>query len=190
MKYSVIFTTFITLALSSQPVSAGSIGDTYETGGILTKANMDNIKAAVNDNDVRINTNATNTGINTTDIATIQTTTTNNKFNSRITYRAPVLVHTAGNTHVQVLLRNTSATTCNAFVDETSNGQKIGENTFNVLIFIPSPSALSLPQTTRINFTSTTSTIVAATNMNFDASAFTYVNLSLSRDETNAFRHM
>ena len=54
MKYSVIFTTFITLTLSSQPVSAGSIGDTYETGGLLTKANMDNIKAAVNDNDSRV----------------------------------------------------------------------------------------------------------------------------------------
>ena len=51
MKYSVIFTTVIALALSSQLVTAGSITDTYTAGDTLTAAKMDNIKTAVNDND-------------------------------------------------------------------------------------------------------------------------------------------
>ena len=51
MKYSIIFTTVITLALTSQLVTAGSIADTYGTGDPLTAAKMNEIRDAVNDND-------------------------------------------------------------------------------------------------------------------------------------------
>lgn len=56
MKHRGIIVTAIAfvLTLTSQLVVAGSISDTYTTGEVLTKANMDNIKAAVNDNDTRI----------------------------------------------------------------------------------------------------------------------------------------
>jgi hypothetical protein len=50
MKYNVIFTTIIALAVSSQLIFAGEIADTYTAGDTLTAAKMDNIKAAVNDN--------------------------------------------------------------------------------------------------------------------------------------------
>lgn len=49
MKYRII--TIIALAFTSQLVNAGSITDTYTAGDTLTAAKMDNIKAAVNDND-------------------------------------------------------------------------------------------------------------------------------------------
>jgi hypothetical protein len=42
------------IACSTGVVHAGSIGDTYTTGDTLTAGKMDNIKAAVNDNDARI----------------------------------------------------------------------------------------------------------------------------------------
>ena len=54
MKYRIIFTTIITLALSSQFASAGSIGDTYTSGDTLTATTLNNIKSAVNDNDTNI----------------------------------------------------------------------------------------------------------------------------------------
>lgn len=53
MKHSVIFTTAIVMALSSQFVIAGSITDTYSTGDTLTSTQMNNIKTAVNDNDTK-----------------------------------------------------------------------------------------------------------------------------------------
>ena len=68
MKYSIIFTTVITLALTSQVVTAGSIADTYATGDTLTATNMENIKTAVNGNDGNIGTNTTAIGDNTTGI--------------------------------------------------------------------------------------------------------------------------
>ena len=51
MKQKTIFTSIIALALSSQLVSAGSITDTYVSGDTLTATILENIKAAVNDND-------------------------------------------------------------------------------------------------------------------------------------------
>ncbi len=45
----------VALALSSQLVSADSITDTYTTGDTLTAEKMDNIKAAVNDNNSKVN---------------------------------------------------------------------------------------------------------------------------------------
>ena len=50
MKLKIIFTSIIALALSSQLVTAGSITDTYATGDTLTATKLDNVKAAVNDN--------------------------------------------------------------------------------------------------------------------------------------------
>ena len=73
MKYSVIFTTVIALAVSSQLVNAGAITDTYTTGDTLTAAKMDNIKTAVNDNNDNIGANSTAIGVNVTNIATKQT---------------------------------------------------------------------------------------------------------------------
>ena len=56
MKYSIIFTTVIALALASQLVTAGTIAEDYGTppNKILTVDMMDEIKAAVNDNDSRV----------------------------------------------------------------------------------------------------------------------------------------
>ena len=71
MKYSIIFTTVITLALTSQLVTAGSIADTYAAGDTLTATKMENIKTAVNDNDNNINLNTTNIGINNDQISTL-----------------------------------------------------------------------------------------------------------------------
>jgi hypothetical protein len=70
MKYRNIYTTVIALALTltSQPVSAGSITDTYATGDTLTATKMDNIKDAVNDNNTKISGNTTAIGANTTAI--------------------------------------------------------------------------------------------------------------------------
>lgn len=48
MKYSIIITIALALSLSSQPITAGSIVDTYNTGDILTANKMNNIKDAVN----------------------------------------------------------------------------------------------------------------------------------------------
>ena len=69
MKYSIIFTTVITLALTSQVVTAGSIADTYATGDTLTATKMENIKTAVNDNDGNIITNTNGITANDSDIA-------------------------------------------------------------------------------------------------------------------------
>ena len=68
MKYSIIFTTVITLALTSQVVTAGSIADTYATGDTLTATKMENIKTAVNDNDGNVSTNTSNISSNTNEI--------------------------------------------------------------------------------------------------------------------------
>jgi hypothetical protein len=69
------------IACSAGVAHAGSIGDTYIAGDTLTAAKMDNIKAAVNDNDGRITTNTTDvdaltTTVNghTTSIGTLNTT--------------------------------------------------------------------------------------------------------------------
>lgn len=52
MKYRIIFTTVIVMALSSQLVFAGEITDpAYTTGDPLTATIMNNIRTAVNDND-------------------------------------------------------------------------------------------------------------------------------------------
>lgn len=51
MNFKAIITIISTVALHSQIVNAGSITDTYTTGDTLTATKMDNIKAAVNDND-------------------------------------------------------------------------------------------------------------------------------------------
>lgn len=72
MKYSIIFTTIITLALSSQVVTAGTIADPSATGEILTATKMNEIRDAVNDNNDRININTINIGANTSDIGTKQ----------------------------------------------------------------------------------------------------------------------
>ena len=69
MKYSVIFTTVITLALSNQLVFAGEITDTYAAGDTLTATKMDNIKTAVNGNDGNIITNTNGITANDSDIA-------------------------------------------------------------------------------------------------------------------------
>jgi hypothetical protein len=63
------------LACSAGVVHAGSIGDSYATGGTLTATNMDNIKSAVNDNDTRTTTNSTQITniINNTQAGTLKT---------------------------------------------------------------------------------------------------------------------
>ncbi len=98
MKQRIIITTL--LALVSQITAAGPITDTYTTGDTLTATKMDNIKAAINDNDIRINTNATDIGIlqsnksaaesNQVDVFSSKVLTTNNLTTvSSITITAP-----------------------------------------------------------------------------------------------------
>ena len=50
MKYGTITNVGIAVVLSSQSVWAGDITDTYNAGEPLTNTHLDNIKAAVNDN--------------------------------------------------------------------------------------------------------------------------------------------
>ena len=52
MKHIVVLS--IALTLTSTIVSAGAITDTYTAGDVLTAAKMDNIKAAVNDNNTNL----------------------------------------------------------------------------------------------------------------------------------------
>ncbi|MDH5612644.1 MAG: hypothetical protein OEY66_09350 [Gammaproteobacteria bacterium] len=59
MKYRVIIAASVALTLISQTATAGSIADTYTTGDTLTATTLDNIKAAVNDNDTNITANTT-----------------------------------------------------------------------------------------------------------------------------------
>lgn len=54
MKYRIIYTTIITMALTGQLVSAGDLTDTYATGDTLTATKMDNIKTAVNSKQDRV----------------------------------------------------------------------------------------------------------------------------------------
>jgi len=54
MKLKMIIATGITLVLSSQFVTAGTITDTYSAGDTLTTTTLDNIKTAVNDNNLNI----------------------------------------------------------------------------------------------------------------------------------------
>lgn len=58
MKFRNIIKTAIAFVftLTCQLVVAGTISDTYETGNVLTQENMDNIKAAVNDNATKTGT--------------------------------------------------------------------------------------------------------------------------------------
>ena len=76
MKNRLIIATSVALALSNQYAIAGSIADTYATGDTLTAAKMDNIKAAVNGNDlvngeqtIAIGANADDIVLNTGNIA-------------------------------------------------------------------------------------------------------------------------
>lgn len=64
MKQKIILAAFIALTLTCQLVAAGSITDTYTTGDTLTATKMDNIKAAVNDNDSRIGAARTTVTVN------------------------------------------------------------------------------------------------------------------------------
>jgi len=54
MKQRKLFALIIMLGLYAQEVNAGSVTDIYPSGDTLTATMMDNIKAAVNDNDSRI----------------------------------------------------------------------------------------------------------------------------------------
>lgn len=60
MKLKVILAAAITLIFNNQVVMAGTIGDTYTTGELLTTTTLDNIKTAVNGNALDITTNASN----------------------------------------------------------------------------------------------------------------------------------
>ncbi len=68
MKQIAIIATAIALTFTIQPATAGPINDSYADGDPLTVETMDNIKAAVNDNDARVGANATAIGTNATDI--------------------------------------------------------------------------------------------------------------------------
>ena len=72
MKNSIIFTTIIAVALSSQLVFAGSIANPSATGDTLTATKMNEIRDAVNDNDGKITINTSIINENTLDIGNKQ----------------------------------------------------------------------------------------------------------------------
>jgi len=183
MKKCLIYSAAITLALFTQQIIAGSIADTYTTGDTLTATMLDNIKNSVNDNDTRTSTNET-------DIANLENTVNSidGIFNSSITYRIPVLSTTSANTLVSIWLANISSIDCNIYIDERNSTWQIGANAKTNLILIPSYSTLFMPRRfssgTFPNITTTT-TIVAHTNLNANISTSDFVDVSLYRSETN-----
>lgn len=68
MKYFIKFVSIIGLLSFSQLAYSDSITDNYTTGDTLTAATLNNIKAAVNDNDTNVGTNATAISGNTAGI--------------------------------------------------------------------------------------------------------------------------
>jgi len=69
MKQIVIIMMAVTLTLTSQLVAAAPITDTYTAGDPLTTTTLDNIKAAVNDNDTNITSNTADIASNAAAIA-------------------------------------------------------------------------------------------------------------------------
>ena len=69
-----------------------------------------------------------------------------------------------------------------------STACQIGANTKNLIFIIPSFTAVTLAGTTRSGFpiTSTTTTIVSHVNKIANLSGFAFVDISLTRSETNA----
>lgn len=212
MKYSIIFTTVIALALSGQLVTAGSIANPSATGDTLTATKMNEIRDAVNDNDGKINTNISNIGFNETnitqnasditqnasgitqnasDITSLQATTNSvlpKVFDSSIRYQIPVLTTMTGNTSVVVWLSNHTTTSCYAYLAGTINTWHVGSNVKGGFIIFPTYSQTymkGLIKSGTFPIITTTYTIVARSNMNTDVSAEGYVDVSLVRSESN-----
>ena len=114
MKYSVIFTTVIALALASQLVTAGTIAEDYGTppNKILTVDMMNEIKTAVNDNNDRI-TNLEN--VNVLSISAVDAV-SRNLFDCELirTATMPVSV-TNENTSATLMPKSGTATNCEAY---------------------------------------------------------------------------
>jgi len=162
MQYLIRIMLIIGFFSASQPAYSGSITDTYTSGDTLTAAMLDNIKAAVNDNDTTVD------------------------FDSRISYRIPVFDATALNTVVEVFLVNTTSTTCDVYVDERIDVWSIGANAKSGLFLLPTYIAVTMPGVTGSIFSPPiTTTIVAHTNMTADVSKRAFVDILLTRNETH-----
>jgi hypothetical protein len=95
MNKSCLLILCITTGLYSQINFAESITDTYTTGDTLTATKLNNIKSAVNDNDVRITSSASNIATNASNIATNTSNIATNAGDiSSILSRFPVLLPT------------------------------------------------------------------------------------------------
>ena len=70
MKSIIKIVSMVILQLGPQLALADSIADTYTTGDTLTATQLNNIKAAVNDNDSRVTTNATGISANAAGVTT------------------------------------------------------------------------------------------------------------------------
>lgn len=116
MKYSVIFTTIIILALSNQAVIAGSIANPSATGEILTATKMNEIRDAVNDNDNRVDSNTSNISINSDNISSNTVDISNIPAASGLTF---VNNNDGANCHI---LTNTSVNTAKTTIEAPSDG--------------------------------------------------------------------
>lgn len=204
MKNRLIIATSIALALSSQYAVAGSIADSYLTGDTLTAAKMDNIKAAVNDNDTRTTANAAAIGNNTTTIGIIVATDiiqdTNIGTNTAATTSNTTGVATnaadIGALSLSITTNNTDIATNAA--DIATNAANITTKQSNVTIFDDAYTGASL--VTNVDdyiypyFSATTfisaQTCIVTTDLSFDGDASTtgtgpFVRVAVERDTTN-----
>ena len=154
------------------------------------RTDIDTNTTNIGNNRTDIDTNITNIQINTDDISSLQDA--NDPFSkvldSRTRYQIPVLSNLAGNTSVSVWLSNQSSTTCSVYTANSLNLWRVGTNAKGSLILVPTFVQTSLPgvvTTGTFPLITTTTTIVAISNMNSDVSAQSYVDLTLTRAETN-----
>ena len=81
MKISYSLAFGVVISLYSQVNFAGSITDTFTTGDTLTATHLNNVKAAVNDNNSRVTTNTADIDTNTSGVSTNKTSIQNNASN-------------------------------------------------------------------------------------------------------------
>lgn len=136
------------------------------------------VTSTASDNDSRI-------AANEADIQALQAAATLNPiFTTSVTYRVPVNDKTVGNTTVNVLLVNTTSTDCIIFIAKSFSEWAIGANEKSNVQISPTWLDKSLPGIDAVNISDTVTTLVALENVKADLSAYDYVDVTLTRDET------
>lgn len=187
MRQKVIVVTVIALLLTSLVITAGSITDTYTTGDTLTATKMNNIKAAVNDNDER-------TATNQEDISDLQATSssTTGVFESEIKFQVPGLSAAPGDAIVSVWLSNQFQTTCDTYIAGNGVFWQVGTNqhiypsllTYTALTLTQLESFVTLNDQGQPEITITTT--IATYSMNVDVSNSDYMDVTVTRSEADS----